>query len=460
MRHRSALRALALLIAVVLAAPWVHAQTLKLRLIGTTDLHMQLLSWDYCQDRAVVEYGFARTATLIDAARAEASNSLLVDNGEIFQGSPLGDMVAGAKPLATGHVHPAIALLNRFGYDAAALGNHEFNCGLDFLRLTRAGARSPVLAVNVVEAAGPRRGQPAFQPHPLLERRVVDDSGAPHTLKIGVVGVVPPQVMLWDRQHPAGQVEALDILDTVRRAVLRLRADGADVVVVLAHSGYGSGAPAPMSEYVTAAIARVPGLDAIVFGHSHGEFPGPTIARSPGADVTRGNIHGVPAAMPGFWGSQRAAVAETVRADHEATLAWVRAEVARTADPIHSFFAQVADDPSVQLVSQAQLAHARRLLAGTPHDRLPLLSAAAPFKSSDPAGPPEQALLNLGSPSYSFDTIDGLRYRIDVTQPARYDRSGRLVAHEARGIAHRAAVPQVSLLRDWGNGFATYEAAP
>jgi 2',3'-cyclic-nucleotide 2'-phosphodiesterase/3'-nucleotidase len=156
----------------------------------------------------------------------------------------------------------------------------------------------------------------------------------------------------------------------------------------------------------------------------------------------------------------RAAVVETVRADHEATLAWVRAEVARTADPIHSFFAQVADDPSVQLVSQAQLAHARRLLAGTPHDRLPLLSAAAPFKSSDPAGPPEQALLNLGSPSYSFDTIDGLRYRIDVTQPARYDRSGRLVAHEARGIAHRAAVPQVSLLRDWGNGFATYEAAP
>ena len=636
---------LSALLGLALASPG-QAQSLKLRVIGTTDLHMHLLSWDYYQDRAVVEYGFARTATLIEAARAEVRNSLLVDNGDLLQGSPLGDVVARVKPLASGQVHPAIALLNRFGYDAAALGNHEFNYGLDFLRRSLADARFPVLAANVVEAAGPRRGQPAFQPHALLERRVVDETGTAHTLKIGVVGVVPPQIMLWDRQHLAGRVEVLDILDTLRRAVPRLRADGADVVVVLAHSGYGSEAPAPMSENVTAAIARVPGVDAIVFGHSHGEFPGPAFARSPGADIARGTIHGVPAAMPGFWGSHlavidlvlerqgdgaaarwvrrdgraeirpvadraarralvepHAAVAETVRADHESTLAWVRAEVARTADPIHSFFAQVADDPSVQLVSQAQLAYARRLLAGTPHERLPLLSAAAPFKSGgrggpgnytdipagpvavrnvadlyiypntvqvvkltgaqvrewlemsaqafnriDPAGPPEQALLNPGFPSYNFDTIDGLSYRIDVTQLARYDRSGRLVAPEARrivdlrhegrplddqaeflvvtnnyrasgggafpaldgrhtvlqapdenreallqhlqaqgtvrpaadrnwslvpvpgvklrfqssarGIAHLAAVPQVKLVRDEGNGFATYEIAP
>jgi 2',3'-cyclic-nucleotide 2'-phosphodiesterase/3'-nucleotidase len=635
--------------AALLAAPAAWAQTLKLRVIGTTDLHMHLLAWDYYQDRAVIEYGFARAATLIDTARSEARNHLLVDNGDLIQGSPLGDVVARVRPLAAGQTHPAVELLNRFGYDAAALGNHEFNYGLDFLRRAYAGARFPVLAANVVEATGERRGQPAFQPHALLERRVVDEAGTPQTLKIGVIGVVPPPIMLWDRQHLAGRVEVLDIVDTVRRSVPQLRAQGADVVVVLAHSGLGAAKPEPMAENAVAGIAQIPGVDAIVFGHSHGEFPGPAFARQAGVDLALGTLHGVPAAMAGSWGSHIAVidlvlerqagadgprwlrrdgrahlrpvadratrralvephpgVGEWVRSAHEATLQWVRAEVARTADPIHSFFAQVADDPSVQLVSQAQLAYAARLLKGTPHEKLPLLSAAAPFKSGgrggaanytdiapgpvavrnvadlyiypntvqvvkltgaqvrewlemsaqafnriEPAasgGASEQNLLNPGFPSYNFDTIDGLSYRIDVTQPSRYDRAGKLVAPEARrivdlrfqgrpldeaaefavvtnnyrasgggafpaldgqnivlqapdenreallqylqaagtvrpaadrnwslvpvpgvklrfqssakGIAHLAAVPQVKLVRDEGNGFATYEIAP
>ena len=518
--------------AALFAAPAAWAQTLKLRVIGTTDLHMHLLAWDYYQDRAVVEYGFARAATLIDTARSEARNHLLVDNGDLIQGSPLGDVVARVRPLAAGQTHPAVELLNRFNYDAAALGNHEFNYGLDFLRRAYAGARFPVLAANVVEAAGERRGQPAFQPHALLERRVIDEAGTPQTLKIGVIGVVPPPIMLWDRQHLAGRVEVLDIVDTVRRSVAQLRTQGADVVVVLAHSGLGAAKPEPMAENAVAGTAQIPGVDAIVFGHSHGEFPGPAFARQAGVDLALGTLHGVPAAMAGSWGSHiavidlvlerqagadgprwlrrdgrahlrpvadRAArralvephpgVGEWVRSAHEATLQWVRAEVARTADPIHSFFAQVADDPSVQLVSQAQLAYAARLLKGTPHEKLPLLSAAAPFKSGgrggaanytdiapgpvavrnvadlyiypntvqvvkltgaqvrewlemsaqafnriDAAGPPEQNLLNPGFPSYNFDTLDGLTYRIDVTQPSRYDRAGKLVAPEARRI--------------------------
>jgi len=230
-RRPFTLQALGLLLASVaslaLAAPAAQAQSLKLRVIGTTDLHMHLLSWDYYQDRAVVEYGFARTATLIEAARAEVRNSLLVDNGDLLQGSPLGDVVARVKPLAAGQVHPAIALLNRFNYDAMALGNHEFNYGLDFLRRSIADARFPVLSANVVEATGPRRGQPAFQPTALLERRMVDEAGATHTLKIGVIGVVPPQIMLWDRQNLEGKVRALVILESAQRLVPEMRARGA-----------------------------------------------------------------------------------------------------------------------------------------------------------------------------------------------------------------------------------------
>lgn len=517
-----------LVAALLLAALPASAQTLKLRILGTTDVHVNLMSWDYYQDKAIEEYGLARTATLIKAARAEQPNTLLVDNGDLIQGNPMGDVMARIKPLPAGAVHPVHKVMNALGYDAANIGNHEFNYGLDYLRRVIAGAAFPYVSANVMEDAGPRKGEPAFAPWVMLERRFRDEAGAEQRLKIGVVGFVPPQIMLWDRMNLAGRVAARDIPSTARELVPQMRAAGADVVLVIAHSGFEFGETVFFAENTVARLAEVPGVDAIVFGHSHGEFPGRFFNRHAKVDLERGTISGVPAVMAGFWGSHlgvidlqlerkdgrwqrsdqrahlrpvydRAArkvlaepdaqVAELVRAEHEATLQWVRAEVARTADPIHSFFAQVADDPSVQLVSQAQLAYAKRALAGTPHAALPLLSAAAPFKSGgrggaanytdipagpiavrnvadlyvypntvqvvkltgaqvrewlemsaqafrriDPAGPPEQELLNAGFPSYNFDTLDGVSYRIDVTQEARYDRAGKLVAPGARRI--------------------------
>jgi 2',3'-cyclic-nucleotide 2'-phosphodiesterase / 3'-nucleotidase len=512
----------------LLAAGAASAQTLALRILGTTDIHVNLMAWDYYQDRPVEEYGLVRTATLIRAARAENPNTLLVDNGDLIQGNPLGDVVARVKPLAPGAVHPVHKAMNALAYDAANIGNHEFNYGLEFLQRTLAGAKFPYVSANVVHDTGPNKGQPVFTPWVMLERRFTDRDGRPQVLKIGVTGFVPPQILQWDRQHLAGRVAARDIPATAREVVPQMRAAGADVVLVIAHSGFEFGDTVFFAENTVARLAEVPGVDAIVFGHSHGEFPGRSFARHAKADLERGTINGVPAVMAGFWGShlgvidlvlerrdgrwQRtdarahlrpvydraarkvlaepdAAIAEVVGAEHEATLAWVRTEVARTAEPIHSFFAQVADDPSVQLVSQAQLAYARRVLAGTPHEKLPLLSAAAPFKSGgrggaanytdiaagplavrnvadlyifpntvqvvklngaevrewlemsavafnriDPAGPAEQNLLNPGFPSFNFDTIDGVSYRIDVTQPARYERSGRLVDANARRI--------------------------
>ena len=505
-----------------------QAQQLKLRILGTTDVHMNLLSYDYYQDKPVEEYGLARTATLIKAARAEAPNHLLFDTGDLLQGNPLGDFIARIQPLKAGEVHPAFKVMNALRYDAANVGNHEFNYGLPFLRQALATAGFPYISANVLNDEGPAKGQPAFAPYVMLERRFTDEAGQPHTMKIGVIGFVPPQIMQWDRLNLSGRVAARDIPESARTLVPKLRAEGADVVVVVAHSGFEFGTTVFFAENTVARLAEVPGVDAIVFGHSHGEFPGTFFTRHPKVDLARGTINGVPAVMAGFWGShlgvidlvldkgadgwkvadRRAAlrpvydraarkalvepdpaVAALVRAEHEGTLAYVRAEVAQTMAPIHSYFAQVADDPSVQLVSLAQLAYGRRALAGTPHAALPLLSAAAPFKTGgrggasnytdiaagpvavrnvadlyvypntvnivrltgaqvrewlemsavafnriDPSGPPEQELINAGFPSYNFDTLDGVSYRIDVTQPARYDRSGKLVAPGARRI--------------------------
>ena len=528
-----------------MAALWspAQAQQLKLRLLQTTDLHMHLLGWDYYQDKPAEEFGLDRTATLIKAARAEAMNTLLFDNGDLLQGNPLGDYVAKVKPLQPGQLHPAFKVMNALRYDAANIGNHEFNFGLPFLRQALTGPAFPYVNANIVVDDGSGSTQSAepaknvFTPFVILERRFTDEAGATHKIKVGVAGFVPPQVMQWDRQHLQGRVRALDIPATARALVPRIKAAGADVVVVIAHSGFERGETVFFAENAVARLAEVPGVDAVLFGHSHGEFPGRFFNAHPLVDLVKGTINGVPAVMPGFWGSHLGVVdlvltkqdakgaegteggswkvtdaraelrpiydratrkplvapdpmvAALVKAEHEGTLAYVRSEVARTRLPIQSYFAQVADDPSVQIVANAQLAYARRALAGTPLAALPLLSASAPFKTGgrggagyytdipagpiavrnvadlyiypntvkvvklrgaqvrewlefsagafnriDPAGAAEQLLLNPAFPSFNFDTLDGVSYRIDVTQPARYERSGKLVAPNARRI--------------------------
>jgi 2',3'-cyclic-nucleotide 2'-phosphodiesterase/3'-nucleotidase len=503
------------------------AAELQLRLLQTADVHMNLLNYDYYQDRPTDEYGLAKVVTLIKAARAEAKNSLLFDNGDLLQGNPLGDLVARVRPLPRGEVHPAYKVLNLLEVDAANIGNHEFNYGLPFLRQAIAGAKFPYVSANVVEADS---GKPAFTPYVILERRLRDEAGAERRLKIGVIGFVPPQIMLWDRQHLQGRVQALDIVETAKRLVPQMRAEGADLVVAIAHSGIEKIEQPRFAENVASQLAREAGIDALLLGHAHAEFPSPAFAGFAGVDLARGSIHGVPAVMPGRWGDhlgvidlklddaggrwkvvgsqasirpifQRStrqplvqadpAVARAIAAEHQATLDYVRAEVAITEAPIHSYFAQVMDDPSVQVVAQAQLAYARRAVQGTAYEQLPLLSAAAPFKSGgrqgtghytdipagpvaikhvadlyvypntvkvvkitgaelrewlemsagqfhriDPQGLAEQELLEPAFRSYNFDMIEGVNYQIDVTQPARYTAEGKRTEAQGQRIVN------------------------
>jgi 2',3'-cyclic-nucleotide 2'-phosphodiesterase/3'-nucleotidase len=524
-------RALPCLLSALLLPASLPAAPLQLRVLETTDIHMHLLAWDYYQDQPTDEYGLARTVSLIKAARAEVKNSLLFDNGDLLQGSPLGDFVARIRPLPAGQVHPVYKVLNVLGVDAANIGNHEFNYGLPFLRQAIAGAKFPYVSANTTLDDGDgdlSNDLPAFTPYVILERTFTDDSGAKVALKVGVIGFVPPQIMMWDRHHLTGRITAQDILESARRYVPEMRAKGADLVVAIPHSGFERGETPRFAENSVARLAEVPGIDAILFGHSHGEFPSAAFADYPKVDLARGTINGVPSVMPGRWGDHlgvidlvldrgagrwkitdsRAAirpirdratrrplveadpvVESLIRTEHEGTLQYVRGVVARTRAPIMSYFAPVTDDPSVQIVSQAQLAYARRALQGTEYESLPLLSAAAPFKAGgrqgwkyftdipagplsirsvadlyvypnlikavkvrgaivrewlemsagqfnriDPAGPREQNLLNDEFRSYQFDTVDGVTYRIDVTQHARYTPAGKMADPQARRI--------------------------
>ncbi|HWH81857.1 MAG TPA: bifunctional 2',3'-cyclic-nucleotide 2'-phosphodiesterase/3'-nucleotidase [Burkholderiaceae bacterium] len=519
----------------LLAGGAALAGEVKLRILETTDLHMNLLDYDYYQDATTDQYGLARTATLIKAARAEAPNSLLIDNGDLLQGNPLGDVVAKIAPLKDGEVHPAYRVMNKLGYDAGNLGNHDFNYGLPFLRRAMAGAAFPLVNANVyvddAEKAGDQAPH-AFTPYVLLKRELRDADGARHPITIGVIGFVPPQIMQWDKANLDGRVVVRDIVATARRYVPEMRAKGAQLVIAVPHSGFerviDNSAAGEGAENEVGRLARVPGIDAILFGHSHAEFPSKDFADRPNVDIARGTIAGVPAVMPGRWGdhlgvidltlddsggawkvsasqasirpiydraSRRSLVAadpmvaQTIAAEHAATLAYIRGRVAATRAPIDSYFARVADDPSVQVVANAQIDYVKRALQGTAYEALPVLSAAAPFKNGgrqgwdyytdipagplaiknvadlymypntvkavllsgaqlrewlemsagqfrriDPAGAKQQPLIDEGFPSFNFDTIDGVSYEFDVTQPARYSSRGELVAPDAHRV--------------------------
>lgn len=492
------------------------ATSLSLRLLATTDMHMKVLPYDYFADRECDRGGLARVASLIERRRAERPNCLLLDNGDFLQGTPMGDYAAARHEAAPRRIHPAIAAMNAMGYDAAALGNHDFNFGLSFLRSVTARARFPFLAANLQV----RRG-PGFDGHVILRRVMTDDRGEPVPLSIAIAGFVPPQTTAWDRDL-SDQIMCFDIIETARSLIPALRAAGADLVVALAHSGIGAPTASPGMENAAAALAALPGLDAVIAGHTHEVFPGPRIRPRPGVDPKAGTLAGKPAVMAGFGGSHlgiidldlarepagswrirdfavRAEpvdpglptedrVARPVLAAHRETLRNMRRRVGRSATALTSYFALIGDDPGSRLVNLAQRWHVRRQLKNTPWQDLPLLSASAPFRAGGRGGPrhytdvpagalslrnladlyvfpnricairltgaqlaewlersaslfhqisPGQrdaALIDPAFPCYNFDVIDGVRWRIDLSQPARFAPDGAVRQDGARRI--------------------------
>lgn len=409
------------------------AAVVDLRLLATSDMHMNIAPHDYYADEPCPLRGLALTATLIAQARGEARNCLLFDNGDFLQGSPFGDFLS-TTPLGT---RPVIDVMNRLGYDAANLGNHEFSGGIEPLQTAMGLARFPFVSSNAVLSG---TGLPFALPRALLQRDLLATDGTRHRLKIGVLGVLPPQTCIWDRQAIAGKVVIGDMVAAAAAAVADLRQTGADIIVVLAHCGIGTADAGPMAENAGLAISRLNGVDALILGHTHLPFPGPATTPTAEIDPCEGLLNGVPTVMPGFFGShlgvidlqmqrssagsgwrvaaRHATLRPVARRDasgritplvhpdpdvlsriaglHDDTRAWTRRPIARTLRPLHSFFAMVDDVPAIQMVHRAQIAHVRKRLAGSDYDGLPILSATAPFKAGGRGGPGNYAFVPPG----------------------------------------------------------------
>ena len=153
--------------------------TVNLRILETSDIHVNLMNYDYYQTKTDNKVGLVQTATLVNKAREEAKNSVLFDDGDALQGTPLGDYVANKindpkKPVDPNYVHPLYRLMNLMKYDVISLGNHEFNYGLDYLNKVISKTEFPVINSNVYKDDkdnNEENDQNYFKPYHIFEKK-------------------------------------------------------------------------------------------------------------------------------------------------------------------------------------------------------------------------------------------------------------------------------------------------
>ena len=412
-------------------------------LLETTDLHSNVVGYDYYKLAPDPSLGFDRTAALVAEARKEYANTLLLDNGDTIQGTALSDYQALVSPLPCGQVLAMYKAMNHLEFDGGGIGNHEFNYGLAHLSQVTgnrfdvegvdpskprcAGPAFPQVLANVYSL---KTRQPLFAPYHIIDKKIsaVDAGGKPYAaaIKVGIISFAPPTIMAWDKRWLEGKVYTEGVRESARKYIPEMRAKGADLVVAISHGGLDAAPYSPTMENANYYLAQVPGIDAMLIGHSHQVFPNAKSTAAqfnlPGVDKAKGLVHGVPTVMANLWGkhlgviglhlahdgqrwvvdkakttvearsAQRAdksyvapdpAVAALVAQEHEATIQYVRTPVGTTAFRMSTYFADVGDVSAMAVVNMAQADYvAKYLKASMPqYANLPVLSMSAPFKS-------------------------------------------------------------------------------
>ncbi|TCN44519.1 2',3'-cyclic-nucleotide 2'-phosphodiesterase/3'-nucleotidase [Kribbella orskensis] len=399
-----------------------NGRTVRLSVMGTTDLHGNVFNWDYFKnteydDTAHNDIGLAKVSTLVKAVRARIAKErrtpapLMLDAGDTIQGTPLAYYFAKIEPITGGHVHPMAAAMNEIGYDAAALGNHEFNYGLDILRKFQRQLRFPLLGANAQDWT---TGLPVFPPYVLKRVHVPGEK----PITVGILGLTNPGIAIWDKANVENKVKFGGIVELAKIWVPRVRKAGADVVIVSAHSGmdlsssYGDALPVP--ENASALMAEeVPGIDAVLVGHAHLEIPQRLV-------TNKATGESVVLVEPLKWGMRLALIdldlqkvsgqwkvvgrhsqvlnANTVAADpqvtkllqkdHDKVVEYVNSKIGTCTEAMSAATAPWEDTAALDFVNFVQADAVSKALAGTPEAALPVLAIAAPFNraAAIPAG--------------------------------------------------------------------------
>jgi 2',3'-cyclic-nucleotide 2'-phosphodiesterase (5'-nucleotidase family) len=453
-----------------------RAESVDLVVAATTDVHGRLTGWDYDAGAADTTRGLSRAATIVDSLRAaNPDRVVLVDAGDMLQGNPL---TLVAARIDTTRPSPVIAAMNVMRYDAAVVGNHDFGYGLATLGRAIKEASFPVLAANAYMASG-TRAYPAY----VIVRR--------GDVRVGIVGATTPGAMLWERDNLRGRVVLRDIVPEVRTAVAEAKAKGADVIVVTLHSGLSGGSAYDTvttgvpSENVAARVAReVPGIDLVVFGHSHQEVADTVIGRTrlmqPKNWATSvGVAHLVLEKSGGIWQvstsrattiqasghAEHRAIVDAVARAHQATIAYVNRVVGSTPVTWRADSARVRDTPLIDFILEVERRAANADLASTPAFSLDASLDAGPITQAELARlyPYDNtlrairisgrqlrdylefsaryfrtfagdtgrtvSLINERVPGYNYDIVAGADYVLDISRPV----GSRLTALTVKG---------------------------
>ncbi|MGW7265859.1 bifunctional metallophosphatase/5'-nucleotidase [Streptomyces sp. NPDC054842] len=428
-----------------------------LTVMGTTDLHGHVFNWDYFKDAEYSDakgnaMGLARISTLVEQVREEKgrAHTLLLDAGDTIQGTPLTYYYAKVDPITAkgGPVHPMAQAMNAIGYDAVALGNHEFNYGLETLRKFESQCDFPLLGANALDAKTLR---PAFPPYFMKTFRV---PGLP-PVRVAVLGLTNPGIAIWDKAYVQGKLTFPGLEEQAAKWVPKLRSMGADVVVVSAHSGSSGtssyGDQLPYVENSAALVAQqVPGIDAILVGHAHVEIPelkvtnaatGRTVVLSePLCYAERLSLFDFELVFEkGRWRVESVAaslrdsrtvaddprITKLLKAEHDTVVAYVNQVVGTATQTLTTVEARFKDAPIIDLITKVQEDVVRAALAGTEYASLPVIAQASPFSrtSEIPAG--EVTIRDLSS-LYVYDNtlvaklLTGAQVRAYLEYSAEY----------------------------------------
>jgi 2',3'-cyclic-nucleotide 2'-phosphodiesterase / 3'-nucleotidase len=461
-------------------------ETRDLVILGTSDIHGNIDNYDYFTDSVPSSSsarGLTKVMTYVQGVRAENPNTILIDNGDTIQGTPLAYYFGVLHPEVT---NPLAATMNAMGFVAGTVGNHEFNFGPAVLNKYQEEADFPLLSANVTGCR-----DYSFEPY------VIQDVG---DVQVGILGLTPPAVVHWERPENIVDCVFGDAMTAANQYVPLMRAAGADVIVVAAHSGldetYGYGRD---ENFVKFLAYEVPGIDVILAGHAHANVAGQIIN---GVLVTEPNYHtrnlsDIRITVSGS-GSDWAVITKSsttpamgsyaeatdilaiTQPYHDEAVNYINTPIGTaTADFPGGFQARIADGPMADLINQVQMDAA--IAAGYPVEA----SLAALFTNDAKlsAGPiklkdayavyiydntlyvieatgqmikdelewtanyfnqyfyePTGVTVNTAVRDYNYDLWSGIEYKLDVTKPV----GERVVELKLNG--HPLAMDQVVLV--------------
>lgn len=468
--------------------------TAKLRILATTDLHMNLSGFDFAADAQGPGFGLAGISVLVSKARAQAQQQgcecVLFDNGDFLQGTALADWLSTQ---AVTPDHPLAASFNAMRYDAIGLGNHDLDFQTCYLSQLISVTNAPVLSSNLESTciSGLKKAT-------ILDRKVQTPQGC-QTIRIGVISALPVETTIWNRDDLPSGMTIENPVCNLGRIASRLRQEGADLIVALAHMGLGDDGPLGKNgEYGARLLGGVPEIDVVIAGHTHQRFAktdsNPQITAPSFPTIMPGNAASdlglidldlaqdaggkwrITQHHSQLWPQSDTAVPDPAIIAHtegarQATRAFLAQKVGETTQDLHSYFGLVSPSTTMALAARAKAIAVKHALLGRPEIELPVLATATARAVGGFSGPsnyihipkgpvlrrhltsfapstnrvsalivtgiqlqkwleqsariynrlvpelPEQHLLDRAHPSFIFDTIYGLDYLIDPSQP-------------------------------------------